>query len=173
MDEARFGLRVWFRRRWCPFGFRPSWVFQDRYEWVWWYAAVEPSTGESFSLYLPRLGGDCFQVFLEALRRAYPGEAIVVVSDRSGSHTSEQVVWPEGIEALLLPGGSPELDPVERWFEELRGELSNTVFDTIEALEEALTRALRPYWEDRSKLARLTGYSWWVGPIAGIKTSTN
>ncbi len=25
-DEGRFGLKVWLRRRWCPYGERPPWV---------------------------------------------------------------------------------------------------------------------------------------------------
>ena len=172
MDEARFGLKTWFRRRWCPLGARPPWVFQDRYEWVWLYAAVEPSTGESFCLYTPHLDGGGFEVFLRELRGAY-AEEIVLVSDRAGSHTSGRVEWPEGIEPLLLPACSPELDPVERWFEELRAGLSNAVFDTIEAMEEALTGAMQPYWEDPEELARLTGYGWWVDAIGSIRTSTN
>jgi hypothetical protein len=48
MDEARLGLKVWFRRRWCPKGVRPPWIVEDRYEWLWLYAAIEPRTGESF-----------------------------------------------------------------------------------------------------------------------------
>lgn len=173
MDEARFGLKTWFRRRWCPKGFRPLWVFQDRYEWLWLYAAVEPKTGESFCLEMPCLNGDCFEVFLQELRRAYPDEEIVLVSDRAGSHTSGHVRWPEGIDSLLLPACSPELDPVERWFEELRGALSNEVFDTTEAIAEALTEAMRPYWEDPTRLARLTGYGWWVEATGSIMTSSN
>jgi len=43
LDEARFGLKSWHRRRWCPCGHRPPWVVQDRYEWFWLYAAVEPA----------------------------------------------------------------------------------------------------------------------------------
>lgn len=170
MDEARFGLKTWFRRRWCPFGFRAPWVFQDKYQWLWLYAAVEPSTGESFCLYLPRLDGVCFEVFLKQFRHAYPEDEIVLVTDRAGSHTSSQVLWPEAMESLLLPACSPELDPVERWFEELRAALSNRVFETLEAMDDALTDALGPYWEDRSKLARLVGYDWWVEAIASIQT---
>ncbi len=64
--------------------------------------------------------------------KAYPADEIMLVSDRAGSHTSGPVVWPA--ESLLLPACSPELDPVERWFEELRAALSNEVFATIEAM---------------------------------------
>src|SRR5690349_3411028 len=33
-DEGRFGLKIWFRRRWCPKGVRPPWIIDDRYEWI-------------------------------------------------------------------------------------------------------------------------------------------
>ena len=45
LDEGRFGLRVWLRRRWCPRGARPPWVVEDRYEWTWLYAALPTLTG--------------------------------------------------------------------------------------------------------------------------------
>ena len=34
-------------------------------------------------------------------------------------------------------------------------------FFSAEAIDRALTNALRPYWENPSLLARLTGYFWW------------
>ena len=170
MDEARFGLKTWHRRRWCPKGFRPPWVVEDRYEWLWLYAAVEPATGESFHLYLPRLDGVCFEVFLWELRKAYPGEQIVLVLDGAPGHRSGRVSWPEGMEALPLPPYSPELNPVERLFEELRAKLSNMVFASVEAMMGTLTEALRPYWETPSTLAGLTGYGWWLEGTSNIET---
>jgi len=35
LDEGRFGLITWLRRRWCPLGERPAWIVQDDYEWLW------------------------------------------------------------------------------------------------------------------------------------------
>ena len=134
---------------------------------------MEPSTGESFCLYMPCLNGECFEIFLHEREKAYPDDEIVLVSDRAGSHTSGRIEWPERIESLLLPACSPELDPVERWFEELRVELSNEVFETEEAIAEALTEAMQPYWEEPERLARLTGYGWWVDAIGSIQTSLN
>lgn len=60
LDEARFGLKSWYRRRWCPRGIRPPWVVEDRYEWLWRYAAAEPCSGQSFFLLLPGLDSRCF-----------------------------------------------------------------------------------------------------------------
>ncbi len=68
----------------------------------------------------------------------------------------------------MLPPYSPELDPVERWFEEFRRKLSNRMFETVALMEEALTQTLEPYWEDPAFLKRLTGYSWWVEAVEAL-----
>lgn len=172
MDEARFGLKSWHRRRWCPEGHRPPRVHKKKYEWLWLYAAVEPATGESFCLEMSHLDGDCFEVFLQELKEKYPDEKIVLVMDRAGSHQNKSVEWPDGIHPLRLPPRSPELNPAERWFKELRARLSNRLFESMEAIEEALEEALRPYWEDEELLQRLTGYDWWLDGLENITTST-
>src|SRR5215217_5924097 len=58
------------------------------------------------------------------------------------SHRSEEIVCPDNVEFLRLPAYSPELDPVERWFQEFRRELSNKAFQSVELLQEALDQAL-------------------------------
>jgi transposase len=143
---------------------------QDRYQWLWLYAAVEPDTGESCCVYLPSLDGVCFQRFLAQVRRTFPEEELLLVMDQAGSHLSEQIVWPEQMQPLLLPPYSPELNPVERWFEELRAALANQLFATLEALDQALTQALQAYWEQPGRLAQLTGFGWWRKATAHIRT---
>jgi len=91
MDEARFGLKVSRWRCWCPRGHRPPWQVEDRYEWLWLYAAVEPATGESFCLYMPTLDGLHFEVFLQKLREAYPEEEIVLVLPAFRTHMPKHV----------------------------------------------------------------------------------
>ena len=91
MDEARFGLKSWHRRRWCPRGIRPLWGVEDRYEWLWLYAAIEPRTGRSFFLLLPSLESRCFALFVRGLRRHYHRSRLGVVLDNSPSHVSQQV----------------------------------------------------------------------------------
>ena len=170
LDEARFGLKSEPRRRWCPCGHRPPWIVEDRYEWLWLYAAVEPDTGASCGLYLPYLDTVCFQRFIDELSRTYADDFLLLVMDQAGSHRSQTLVWPEHIQPLLLPPYSPELNPVERWFEALRAALSNQLFATLDALDQALTQALQPYWEHTQRLAQLTGFSWWTQATANIRT---
>ncbi len=115
MDEARFGLKTWHQRRWCPTkGFRPPWIFEDQYEWLWLlYAAVEPETGESFCLYfLPNLDGDCFGgVFLEEFEKAYPDEEIVLVLDGAPGHRSGQVKLAREDRSVTPAAAQPRAQP--------------------------------------------------------------
>ena len=103
---------------------------------------------ESFCIYLPRMYSGCLQIFLEELSQAYPDDHLLIVLDGAPSHRSEEIVCPENVDSLRLPAYSLELDPVERWFQEFRRELSNKAFETVELLQEALTRTITPYWED-------------------------
>jgi transposase len=103
-----------------------------------------------------------------ALRSPNPENHLLVVLDGAPSHRSEEIVYPENVDLLPLPAYSPELDPVERWFEEFRRELANKAFETVELLQEALGQALLPYWEHPVRLRQLTGFSWWVEAINAL-----
>jgi transposase len=168
-DEARFGLINWHRRRYCPKGFRPPYVVRRAYEWSYLYAAVDPTNGESFCLYLPGMDGLCLEAFLERLGEAYTQYHLLVVLDGAPSHTSGRITLPENVSLLRLPTYSPELNPVERWFQEFRSALSNRIFETVELLQEALTKALEPYWQEPVRLGSLTGFSWWVEAIDTLR----
>jgi transposase len=72
------------------------------------------------------------------------------------------------VSLLRLPTYSPELNPVEGWFQEFRRALANKIFQTIELLQDELTQTLEPYWEDPACLRQLTGFSWWVEAIDAL-----
>ena len=113
-----------------------------RYEWTYLYAAVEPTTGESVCAYLPRVDARCLEAFLEHLGKKYADHRVILVLDNAPSHLSKAVVLPENVSLLKLPPYSPELNPVERWFQEFRRELSNKIFENIDSLQAALTGVL-------------------------------
>jgi transposase len=66
----------------------------------------------------------------------------------------------ERLRVEQLPPYSPELNPVERLFKELRRELKNRVFESFEAVEEAVIKAVKPYLWDGSRVKKLTLYNW-------------
>jgi transposase len=163
-DEGRFGLRVGLRKRWCPRGIRPPWLVHDRYEWLWLYAAVEPVSGQSLFLLLPRVTKEWFGVFLAAFGAATVGERVGLVLDGSGAHRAA-IPWPAHVVPLPLPRYSPELNPAEQVFRALRPKLTNRIFPTLAELEMAITEHLQPYWRQPAALQRLTGYPWWIRAV--------
>jgi transposase len=163
-DEGRFGLRVGLRKRWCPRGIRPPWLVHDRYEWLWLYAAVEPTTGQSLFLLLPRVTKEWFGVFLDAFGATTAGERVGLVLDGSGAHRAD-ISWPEQVVPLPLPRYSPELNPAEQLFRVLRPKLANRIFATLAEVEAVITEHLRPYWDQPSAVRQLTGYPWWTTAV--------
>jgi transposase len=57
-----------------------------------------------------------------------------------------------------LPTACPELNPVERLFEELRKQLSNRVFETIETVELYLSNILKHYFHHPQQIMQLSLY---------------
>ncbi len=103
-DEARFGLINWHRRRYCPKGFRPPYVVRRAYKWTYLYAALDPTSGESFCMYLPGMDGLCLEAFLEHLGRAYADYQLLLVLDGAPSHTSGRIRAAGECEPLEVTG---------------------------------------------------------------------
>ena len=102
-DEARFGLINWHQRRYCPKGFRPPYIVKRSYKWTYLYAAVDPTSGESFCMYLPGMDDGCLEMFFAELSKSYPEHHLIIVLDGAPSHRSEQIDHPENISLLMLP----------------------------------------------------------------------
>ena len=77
------------------------------------------------------------------------------ITDGAAAHRSTRLKV--GAELIIeqLPPYSPELNPVERLFKELRWELKNRVFETLAAVEEAVIEAVKPYLKDGSRVKKI------------------
>ncbi len=63
-----------------------------------------------------------------------------------------------GIALEYVPRGCPELNPVGRFFEEVRKELANHVFNTIKGVERYLCTFLKKYWQHPETIVQLCHY---------------
>ena len=64
------------------------------YEWTYLYAALEPTSRESYCMYLPGMDDGCLEIFLDVLSKRYPDHHLLVVLDGTPSHRSEWIVHP-------------------------------------------------------------------------------
>jgi len=119
-DEARFGRMVRIRRCWSPVPLRP--IVDNGYErqFVYVYGAVCPAGGSLDWMICKEMNTDRMNQFLEQVSRAHSGEFIVMVVDGASSHRSRDLLVPENIRLHRLPGYSPELNPQEHVWDELR-----------------------------------------------------
>jgi transposase len=84
----------------------------------------------------------------------------VVIWDQAGFHpTDEDRTRPEHIHLLPLPPYSPELNPVEGLWDQVKDGLCNRLFPTFDELEAALTETLRPFWENTQRVLSLV-FGW-------------
>ena len=103
------------------------------------YSAINPETGEEFTLFLPTVNTEMMNLYLSHLRETYPGKRMILVMDQAGWHKAKELKVPEGIELEYLPPYSPELNPVERLWQWIRRHFCrNRMFDSLDQLENAL-----------------------------------
>ena len=77
-----------------------------------------------------------------------------MVADGATAHRLKH----EKIELVKLPAFAPELNRVERFFEELRRELKFCVFETLDEAEIYLTEILKKYFKNPERVKSLTLY---------------
>jgi len=160
-DEARFGRITQPRRCWAPPGVRPLVPAQFVREYTHAFTAVCPHDGTMDSLILPEVNTDTMTMFLAELARRHPDEDILLVLDGAGWHRAKDLVVPANINLLPLPPYSPELNPVEHIWDELREKwFPNFVFQSIDAVEDRLLEALATLEKDNYRVFNLTAFPW-------------
>jgi transposase len=158
-DEMRYGTRTALKRRWTPAGHRPQCPVKIAYEFGYLYCAICPFTGDLFCLLLPNMKKECFQVFIEEFEKHTAGEAeTLIILDGAGCHQADTIRVGSHLALEKLPTACPELNPAERFFQELRKELANQVFETIESVEEKIKHLLETYWKEPNLIMRLTSF---------------
>lgn len=104
------------------------------------------------------------QGFLYHVSQKHPNEFVVMVVDGAPSHRANDLYVPRNIALVRLPPYSPELNPAERLWEELREkEFANKVFDSIGAAMAQTVRGLKRLEQLPSMLQSLTGWDWILG----------
>ena len=146
------------RRCLSAFGVKPLQPVLPRYEYFWLFGAVEPLTGESLFLEMPALDTACFQAYLDELSLAYPDTLNLLVIDGAPAHVAKRLQIPDNVLLVRLPPYSPELNPIERVWQDLRKWLGSTLQPDLAALKDRVAAILCNY--SHETLASITSYGY-------------
>ncbi len=138
-DEAGFGRINKPKYCWCEKGIRPVVPCHHIREYRYAYGAVEPLTGDSFFLVLPQCNTDCTNVFLRELSKEFRDDVILLCCDGAAWHKSKSLMVPENIVLFFIPPYTPEMNPIEQIWKELRKRgFKNEIFSTLEKVVDRL-----------------------------------
>ena len=166
-DEAGFGRINKPKRCWCAKGVRPVVPCHHIREYRYAFGAVEPITGESFFLVMPSCDTTCTNVFLRELSKTYTDDTILLVCDGAAWHKSKTLVVPSNIKLLHIPPYTPEMNPIEQIWKQLRAMgFRNEIFQTLKDVVSRLCDTIRQLTADMVR--SITARDWIVDCFLGL-----
>ncbi len=155
-DESRLGLRTELGKRLTAASVKPVMGVQWPRQAIWLYGAVEPQTGDGVFMEYSHLDSRCFEHFLHHLSGLYADSIHVIQLDGASAHTAWEIDIPDNVILLFQPPNSPELNPIERFWQDLKRDFKGESFANLDALRAAIAETLSemsPEW-----IASLTQY---------------
>ena len=158
-DEAGFGRINKPKYCWSEKGVRPSVPCHHIREYRYAYGAVEPLTGGSSFLILPYCNCACMNIFLKHLSELYPEDRIVLCCDGAAWHKAKALQVPENIRLFFIPPYTPEMNPIEQIWKELRKRgFRNEIFATLEKVIDRLCNVINGLSAEVIRI--ITGRNW-------------
>jgi transposase len=90
------------------------------------------------------------------------------VLDNGAFHKAKVLQWPAHVVLVFLPPYSPELNPIERLWRDVKDKLADGVARTLDELS-TLTGHILPNYA-QAALQSLTGYAYFVEAVAAMQT---
>lgn len=166
MDEARFGLQPCLRRAWVTRGVRAHKSSLCRYDWQYIWGALQIGGGGSEFLYTNKVDADMSAQFLKQISQRDPYAIHMVIWDGAGFHPENgDARIPDNVVVMKQPPYSPELNPVEGLWDQLRDALCNRSWRSLDHLLKESTRWLKSFWETPSRIYSLIGRGWMLDQV--------
>jgi transposase len=152
-DELRLGLRGQVRRVLAPRGVKVAQRLQLRYQWAYLLLAVDPRAGTLRWRWLER----CRAAPIRTALTDWAPDAIVW--DGHGAHTA-RLLADLPVARVRLPPYSPELNPAERIFEEIRRRVEGQTYPAIADKQAVADAYLTELAADPDRVKQLCGWGW-------------
>ena len=160
-DELRLGLHGQVRRVLAPKGVKVVQRRQIAYRWTYLLLGLDPRTGRLRWQWLERFRQDQLKPVLIAWKLS------AILWDGAGAHRGK-TLREVPTQRLFLPPYAPELNPVERVFEEIRRRVEGRVYPDLATKQAVVEAYLQELAADPARVQRLCGWDWLLAAFAAL-----
>ena len=109
-----------------------------------------------------------FEMYLQEFARCYPQDLHIIQLDNGLLHKAKKLQLPPNIVLLFQPSHSPELNPIERLWKHLKGQLKWQVFKDLKHLHSPVSELLKNL--EPEVITSLTGWAYILDSlsVAGV-----
>ena len=112
-------------------------------------------------LILPYANTEMMNIFLREVSVDFADSFVLMLVDQAGWHRSNSLKVPENIRLIPQPAHSPELNPVEHVWQEVRKtSMANTAFTSLEQVERSVANGLVDLANQPERLRSLTNFNY-------------
>ena len=156
-DEMRVGLRGTVRRVWGRRGVKVRQRVQLVYRWIYVFVVVDVRRGRLLWRWIESMKSESIAEAVNGFKHYSDIEALVW--DGARGHRSE-VVRSVGLPTIVQPPYSPELNPAERVFEEVRRWVEGRIYGSLEEKVKAVDAYLSELASDPERVRSLAAWDW-------------
>lgn len=135
-----------------------QWEF---YRWL--YGLVEPPTRAGWFMEFSYLDSACFEVALADFAAQYPEDLHIIQVDNGSAHHAQTLTLVDNVILLFQPSYCPEVNPIERLWQELKRSLAWMHFESIGHLQQAISGWVNQLSPEEVK--SLTQWDWIVDAL--------
>ena len=137
-DESRFGLMTHVGRCLTARSVKPIVTYKHAFKNTYLYGSFSPITGDTFMLEIEGVDTKIFEAYLKAFSKQNPKELKILIIDNAGFHSTKNITIPDNIILVNIPPYSPELNPAEKIWHNIKSRFKNHMFENMENLKKWL-----------------------------------
>ncbi len=148
-------------------GVKPIGAYQHRFIYRYCYGLIEPCSGNKFFVTAPQVNTLFFEYLLHEFSLQQPEVYKIIFLDKAGYHRAKHLQVPDNIHLVYLPSSNPELNPIERFWRDMKDKVAFCNFKDEQELEAWISKTINNY--SNEQIAALTGYSYILDAIHQVK----
>ena len=111
------------------------------------------------ALILPYCNTEMMLLLLQQVAKDFSPYFVIMLVDKAAWHTTEKLEIPENIRLIPQLAGSPELNPTEHIWDDLREkELGNHAFESLDQVEDSLSQGINRLCDNPEYLKSMTNF---------------